>query len=215
MLKDAALKLGVNMYGLIRIAFSVALLVLVHVILYVKKVKLKKSFYIISVVVTVVLIQILFLIPFENMVYSFPTAEKAYCYYYGNKEDDIVFSLEGRGSEMVIARKAGKDSMGIMSKESEKWKIGYATQLRVLADEMCGNALVKVYKHVPSGDIYIRIMPINISELKLEDNFGTEFVTCYSGYENSFPVYYGYVEEYSDGYELSVNGEKYEIDIRK
>lgn len=160
-----------------------------------------------------VLVTVLGFIPFENMVYSFPTAEKAFCYFYSEyEEENITFSVEGENSKLIIAQNSKGGTMGIMTKSDDKWKIGYSTELKVVGEHYGKSEFATIYEHRPTGDIYICIVPTSNEELSINDDYNTEFKLCPADKENTLPAYYGYIPNLPDNYEVEINGEKVMFD---
>lgn len=202
------------MFIIFRFLIAVLIVALFAVPCYVfclKKQAGKKSWFFILVAgMAVVLLTVLFFLPFENIFYSFQSPEDVFSYKYPGTSD-IQLVIEGQESALVIGDKERETLMSYVRKEDDNWKLDVGVAHKEIATEMIENGLVLVYQYRDSHDYYIEIIDMEGTIASISDNLHSQFVS-YKGNE-FISYYYAAVTDFDENYSLTINDTKISLTL--
>ncbi len=167
------------MFGIVRLVMGFVVMLLIFLLIRKAKKKITKAHCVVTVLSCLLFAAALSFVPFENLFFSFSTAEDAYQYYYGwNYNVEQV--IENESSALVIGVQANDLSTHtclIIPKSQTAWKLGIGADIRSksLLPKAETQVLLKMYKHKKSKDTYLLIEPINQNIKNIEDALGSKF----------------------------------------
>lgn len=197
------------MFGILRILVGSLLGILVFVLV-LKFVKIQSNRRFILILIIFLLITVLGFVPFENLVYSFKSAEEVYEYYYLS-EKDVELVVEGKQSDFVVGRKNEVSTFLIVPKTSNGWKIGISLNTKKIVEKFYDGITVYIYQYKNTNDYFVTVFDIHGRKLNISDDYNTKFFL--SKYDNGFlgkpfHTYYAFVSDYNQQFSITVNGNK-------
>lgn len=143
----------------------------------------------------------------ETLFLEFSSPELAY--YYLNGFNKIHLKIDGETTTLLVCK---NDKIDIILKDSSsKWKIrkDYLSKIKSSSYKYNNNVTITNYKY--NNELYINVFIRNNNNIIIKDNRNTNFVlkkeeNLTKGYD-----YFGYIKDYSDDYEITINNEKYKI----
>lgn len=193
-------------YGLTRIIFWIAVLLIL--IKNLKKRQAKKRDFYILIIAVLILCQLSFGVPIENLILDFKTPEQVFNFTAMGEIEDIIY---GKDTCMVIY-KTGKTSheLTLILRTEKGYKIGGS--LKVHKQYLVDNISVKIFNARNTTDYYIVIFFVAKEDsINIEDNKNSIFIKNFSLEEyNQYKtiIVYTYVDNITDDYCLTVNGKK-------
>lgn len=196
------------MFGILRVLMGF----LIGFVVYLFVSKFIKTRYKIwfSIIVAILLITLLGFVPFENLVYSFKSAEDVYEYYYF-LEEEAELVIEGDQSDFVVGRKNEVSTFLIVPKTADGWKIGLGLKTKRIVDKFFNGITVHVFQYKDTNDYFITVFDINGGELNISDNYNTEFFSLKdnNGFLGKpFVTYFAHISNFNQKYSVIVNGSK-------
>lgn len=155
--------------------------------------------------ISVILVTALFAVPFENLFITFSSRDSAYSYYNSNELTHVV---DGKCSDLAISQNSKGCSISVIKRDGDGWKIGRNSDLVTVKFIANHDTTIRLLRYKNTDDYYISICTEGAASVK--DNNSTKFVQLSYVFENSnveFFDYYGYIHDYGEWYELTVNGD--------
>lgn len=193
------------MYAMIRvIIWSVVFLICV-VMVKKSKYKHKKCLYFAFFLATILLGTITCMIPFENIFITFPSSEAAFDYI---NSGTVELTVDGRNTDMVVAKKSNNNVYAIMPKSNDGWKLSIGLDTRRIVRQVSDGIIVEVYQYKYTDDYYIVVLNTNGGASKISDNQNSEFyylTEINNTLKKTFYTYYAYIYDFNDQYTLTIN----------
>ena len=163
------------MYGIIRILLGVALYFGAERIINRSKTTRKRLWAVLSAVFAMVFMVILAFIPFENLFFTFPSAESVYRYYHlGTAKIHLV--VEGEECDYVVGSVIGSDRPHMIVPKTEKgWKIGVPAKNAFDSMKVYEDIAVTIVKGMNTSDHFIHIVDMKNETCKITDRDGLTF----------------------------------------
>lgn len=149
---------------------------------------------------------------------SFPTLEAAITFQGQNmSETEMIY---GENSALVVGIKDGTTAFDVFGQEHGRWKMSNYVFSGVTECSMdCENTrdyMIVMEQHKLSGGVYIMVIDYSSTypeKKTVLDSEGTHFDTvCASSGENGNRIYFGYMEDIPQNYEVMVNKEQLKFD---
>ncbi len=191
---------------IIRLIFFCIVLIAAFLIIKKQRLKNERRNRIIAFISAMVLTTLFSLFPVENAFVSFPTAEKAYAY---NHTGKVKLTVNGNDSDFIVGEKGNTDVYAIIPKTNNRFKIGMGTDMRQVFKKTSDGISVCVYRFKETDDYYISVFDADGGETEITDNCNSvfEYTSSFnSALNKKFYTYYAFIENYNDGYSVSVNG---------
>lgn len=170
----------------------------------------KNGLYIIFIALSLILITILSLIPFENLFITFDSPESAYDYY-SIGESNVELVVEGDNCEFVVNRENDSNTYLIIPKSNNGWKIGTGLNTKRITQIISDGIVIYVYRYKDTNDYFVTILDTAGGEASISDEYGTKFLSSpkvNNSLEKVFVTYYAHIPYSELGYSITVNGEK-------
>lgn len=217
-------------FGVARIALGGIVLAFLICLIQTSKSVHKRGWYITTVIIGVILLEISSLIPIENAFVTFPSPESVVRYKYSGK---IRFSIEGESTTFVIRETdENENEVIIIPKSGEGWKLGSPWGNRMIFSSYLEGVWVSVYQYEDTEDYYICLWNTTEESLMITDNRGSQFYCMPDDDRNhildrifdkayekmhgktyeetiaecSTYSYYAYVQDFDENYLLNVDG---------
>ncbi len=202
------------MFGILRIFIGIILGAVAFLLIFkFAKTQIRKRLSIITALAVVVLITVLAFVPFENLVYSFKSAEDVYEYYYNSQEKPNLI-IEGNQTDLVVGQENDTSTLLIVPKTDSGWKIGIGSNTKRIVQKIHDGIAIYVYQYKNTNDYYVTVLDTNGGELNVTDAYNTEFYHLKNNNDflgKSFVTYYAYVSDFNSQYGVMVNGDKIEL----
>ncbi len=157
-----------------------------------------------AAIASVVLVTGLSLFPVENCFITFDSPEAAFRYYTGNS--NIVLVIDGQSSNLVIGQNGNVDTMLIIPKTTDGWKIGTGMDTQILSQVITDDAVIYLYQSKNTGDHYITVLGISDNNLDVSDSINSLFYTCKShNADQSHTTMYAAII-FDHQYHITING---------
>ena len=198
------------MYSIIRLI--IGCIFLMCSITAIKKSKLirKHILYVVFTSLSVLLIVVLALLPFENLFATFDSPKAAYEYYNLGKSN-IELIVEGDDCDLIIDRKNDSDTYLIIPKTADGWKIGVGSNTKRIVQKLSNGIVIYVYQYNDASDYFITILDTNGGESTVSDEYNTKFFSL-ERYNDSlgkiFVTYYAHIASLNPQYSVIVNDKK-------
>lgn len=194
------------MFSLLRLLIVAFILSLSIGIIHRSKITKKRKHIITAVVLSVILVTVSAMIPFENAFISFSSAEESYRYVNKNV-DDIKLVVNGENSAFVIGDDDGSNIILIVPKTSDGWKIGMGIDTKRVIEKFVDTVVIYIYQFKDTTDYYVQVMDVNGSRLNITDSKSSDFLSI----EKQSPIttiyqYYAFIRELDSDYTISING---------
>ena len=197
------------MFGIIRLIIGCVILIYSSMVIKKSKMTCKWVFYAIFATISMVLVVVLSLIPFENAFVTFDSPKAAYEYVLGRSNIKLI--VEGNNSDLVIDRNNDTDRYMILPKSADGWKIGIGVNTKKVVQKISDGIIVYVYQYKNTNDYFITIFDSNGGEAQISADFDTVFYALenedhFSG--KKYVTYYAYIPDFQSKYSVVVNGNK-------
>jgi hypothetical protein len=196
------------LYRLINYPLIVALCALGVFVLRKIKTKRKKVISVFSVLWCVLIVALISVFPIENIFVTFDSPEKVVSYTKSLKTIEVI---EGKESCVAISKTdASSYTYTFVLKEGSGYKIAYYFSVQQLERIHDSHGSFTVYKVRGTQDYYISCFTADsISELEVYDE-NDRRIDCET-YEIINIMSWIYLNDYSDGCYIMLNGEKIEL----
>ncbi len=195
------------MYAVVRIFLGIA--IYIGLIFILSKLKpAKKQHMALSMVLLVVIIMVLYFIPFENLFVTFSSPEAAYKYAkYG--ESNIALIVPGDECDLVIDKRGDSSyELDYISKNNDGWKLSIGIDSKTVFQKHHNGVTIEILRYKNSQDYFIDVSGLQSESLDLSDNLNSEFLCLQRGSTNLTPcIYYAHISGFDESYKLFVNGE--------
>lgn len=201
------------MFGFIRLIIGCLLWIFAFCIIRKTTLVHKRRYYIISAMITVVLVSVSAFVPLENAFLTFDSPESAYSYYnFGNTEVKLVVS--GQDSDLVIGDKNNSDVYLIVPKTTDGWKVGIGIDTKRVSQKTVNGVVVYVYQYQDTNDYFVTVLDANGEILTITDSRKSSFLSLV--HENdtlgkNFASFYANVPDLDRAYWLDINGKTVSI----
>lgn len=197
------------MFGLIRTITGLIFAIIYSYAVRKSKMKNKRKRAFLISLFTVILITVLAFYPIENSIITFSSPEKAYSYFYPEKDVELV--VNGNETDFVSGYNHGSRSFLILPKTEKGWKTAAGFDLKTVCNKRIdGITVATIYKHRNFDDLYVVISGVEGNENEISDNAASEFHSIkYSDSENYFGNYYMYfahINNRNKPYCITING---------
>lgn len=158
-----------------------------------------------SFVMSVALICMLTLFPFENAFATFSSPENAFRY---SNFGTIQQVVGGQKADFVVAKNGEKSIYAIFPKTDKGWKLSRWLDLELTTSVITEETTVSVYRYKNTEDYYVTVFGNNGGVLSVSDSRNSEFVSlaCANAALNqTFYTYFAYVSSLDRYYVLTVN----------
>ena len=203
------------MYSIIRTIIFIIILIIFLVIYKRKKTTMKRNTTIIFVIIWGVILSLSYFLPVENIFYVFREPEDVFKYKCRGEITDI---MEGNHSAMILYRDRNENLFEMIPRNKEGWKIGTYFSYKKVLSTQCDLTIVTIYNCKNSNDYYIIIMDLFVHQSEnqsiITDNINTEFNNFSKNIQNTDMkdiIYYGYTNQFTEDYKLTINGKTYEF----
>ena len=169
--------------------------------------------YIISIVLSAVLVAALAFLPFENLYTTFETPEEAYEYFNFGKSD-IQLVVKGTKSDLIIDNKNGTNRYLIIPKSGDGWKIGIGANTRRVIQKLHNGIVIYVYQYKATDDFFITVLDTNGGSAIIADSYNSEFYAIEKinhTIGKVFVTYYAHISGWDNQYWISINDTKIEF----
>ncbi len=199
------------MYGIVRLLIGFVLILVATVLInkLAKEQQKKRLKYIASGGV-VLFITLLGLVPFENGIYTFKSAEDVYKYYHF-AEEKVEFVIEGEQSDLV----QGGSRFLIVPKTADGWKIGNGSNAKLVAYTSSEGMVVTVYRYKNTKDYFVMVTDLNGNSTTVSDAYNTKFYSVKRGGDTpgqTIVTHYAHITDLAPPYSVIVNGDK-KVDV--
>ncbi len=145
----------------------------------------------------------------ETVLFSFPSAEASY-HYSNLLEPAASCVVEGHACDLVVCAEGDpqKATFWAVPKTEKGWQLGGSWDLEAIPVKRHGDVRINVYRHVPSGDVFVAVHTRSGQPVELSDSKNSTFLTLNgSTASTDYVSYYTYVPDYEKGYRVVVNGD--------
>lgn len=166
--------------------------------------------YVVCTSISVALIVVLSILPFENLFVTFGSPKESYEYYIGGKSN-IELVVEGNKCDFVIDRKNDSDTHLIIPKSEDGWKVGIGLNTKIIKQKFSNGITIDVYQYQNTSDYFITILDTNGGESTVSDDYGTKFYSLKKNNDSlgkTFITYYAHIPNFNSKYYVIVNGNK-------
>lgn len=194
---------------IIRAAFAIIIPIVICLIL--RKTRLRSRWIVIIFCASLMLTIGLALTPIEKAVLTFPSPEESYRY---NNVGDVLAVVTGNESALIIGNQGDTDTLVIVPKLGEKWKLSTSIDIRCVYQTVSEGISISIYQYKKTKDFYISVLDTNGGATAISDNLGSQFKAIEKENEalaKVFYTYYAYIDTYDNAYELTVNGRNISI----
>lgn len=195
------------MYTIIRLIIGGAILAVLLVLISKFAVRRKILLRVFAFLFSVALVTALNFLPFENLFYTFDSAEASYEYtYFGKSNVKVV--VEGDKCDLVVDRvKRNSNTHLIVPKTEKGWKIGRGIDSRTVSYYFSDSVSVDVYRYKNTNDYFICAHGADDKALDISDNRNSEIHSLTSWDDDSnYERYYWHVSDLDSTYKLVING---------
>ena len=194
------------MFLIIRIIVVVTLILSCLLIKRKAKIENKRRLYVILFVVIFILIELISVFPIENLFYTFDSPKEVLDYTLPNSYE-LKLVVEGKHSDLAVAKNGNTESLYVIPKTSEGWKIYTAFDGQQVAIAPMRESSVRVFKNKDSNDFYVRIGNSSKKKLKITDSYNSEFQVVEKEIPNFGVVvdYYAYIPDFDSKYKISID----------
>ena len=196
-------------YGIIRIVIFVFICT-IFIKLIQKHSKTKKKFFnVMAIVISMLLLFMSFEVPIENLFVTFKTPEDVFKY---SRIGTVKYIIEGKESCMMIYSQNNDNlstSTIIIPKGNNGYKIGTSNSYRLAYMNSYTKGSIMILNFNDSLDFYAVITGQKTNpKVEISDNQRSIFKIQENG---DWLDAYAYINDFSDKYILSINGEEIEI----
>ena len=199
------------MYNIIRLIIGGIILACLCIVIKKSKAIRKRMLYIVSTVLSMVLAIVLMFVPFENLFVTFDSPKAAYEYYILGKSN-IELIVEGDACDFIVDRKSDVDSILIIPKTADGWKIGIGLNTKRIVDKLSNGISLSVYQYKDTNDYFLTVFDTNGGESTILDENNTEFIPLEERHVDplgrTFVSYYAHMTDFNPKDVVVVNGNK-------
>lgn len=198
------------MFNIIRLIIGCVFLGCSIIVIKKSKANCKRARYVVFTSISVALIAILTILPFENLFITFNSPKAAYEYFIFGKSN-IELVVEGNNCDFIIDRKNDTETYLIIPKTADGWKIGIGLNTRRIVQKLSNGITVYVYQYKNTRDYFITILDTNGGESTVSDDYNTKFYSLERNNDSlgkTFVTYYAHISSLNPQYSVIVNGNK-------
>ena len=195
------------MYSVIRLIISCIFLVCSITIIKKSKAIRKHILYIVFAILSMWLVVVLMLLPFENLFITFDSPEAAYEYFNLGKSN-IELIVEGNDCDFIIDCKNGSDTYLIVPKTEDGWKLGIGSNTKRILQKLSNGIVLYVYQYKNTSEYFITIFDTNGKEADISDEYNTKFFSLERDNDSlgkTFITYYAHITNLNPQYSIMVN----------
>ncbi len=200
------------MYAIIRCIF--ALIIAALCLLFIKK--SKKERITLAIIAALAAAMVSSFIPIENTFVTFSSPEDACKYVYFNS-NKIALTVDGNESSLMVLRSGNTYNYIIVPKSGDGWKLdsGMATGLNsktrfVDVIRPSDEYTIEILGYAGTTEYYIEVTGHYSGISSISDSLGSDFYHLVSN-SGAYHTYYAYINGYGEDYELTLNGETYNL----
>ena len=197
------------MFSIIRLIIGCIFLMASVIVIQAKPIR-KRIQYIVSALVSVVLMVMLAFFPFENYFVTFHSPTESYEYYIWGKSN-IVLVVEGNNCDFIVNREKEHDTYLIIPKTTDGWKIGIGLNTKRIVQKNSNGIIVNIYQYKNTNDYYITVFNTEGGELNVSDSYNTQFYSLEKNNNSlgkKFITYYAHIFDFNPQYNIHVDGNK-------
>lgn len=195
------------MFGLIRTIIFLIFEITGSLAVRKSKIKNKRKWAVFISLFTFILITVSAFFPIENSVITFSSPEKAYSYFYPEKDVELI--VNGNETDFVSGHNHDSHSYLILPKTDKGWKTAAGFDLKTVCNKRIdGITVATIYKHRNYDDLYVVISGVEGSQNQISDNAGSEFYSI--KYEDpwDYYFYFAHINNSDKPYCVNINGEE-------
>lgn len=193
------------MYGIIR-THIIMFLAIIGIIIIKRFFGNQKKLYIVMSVFLIILRIVSSFLPFENLFTTFDSPEAAYTYQISK---DVIKTIDGEASTLVIGAKRNTREILIIPKIDEKhWKIGRPGESKEVGYINLGNIGISLYRYKNTSDYYIAVDCLKTDSFTISDSENSEFVFIEKAIDTTDLTIlscYAYIPNFSKEYSVTIN----------
>lgn len=156
----------------------------------------------IAMFIVIVFSTLLYMIPLENLFFTFETPEKAFNYI---NFEEVAAIVDGKDSTMVIGEKGERDYVSlIIPKSLEGWKLGRGIDTKLKEQSVYNGMAINIYQYNKSDDYFIAVFNLKGGNLEIKDSCDSFFVSI----GDDETVYFANIVQY-EGYWININGQQF------
>ena len=170
------------------------------------KITHKRISFMVSVILSVLLVTVLSFAPVENLFITFDSPQKAYNYRHA-WEATVETVVPGEQCDLVVGiRKDDAYVIELLPKTDEGWKIGTEpiSKSIVLLNGNKGVSL-RAYRYMDTDEYFIRALIRDGRKAEIMDSENSEF---FSTEANGYITYYAHISSFNESSWIGVNGNK-------
>ena len=198
------------MYAIVRMILASLLGGLAIIILEKFTALRKRVVYTVAISISMLFCIALVFWPFENLFVTFDSPDAAY-EYFNPGNSNIVLTIEGDACDFVIDRKDNSDSILMIPKNQNGWKVGIGSNTKRITHQASNGIIISVYQYKNTNDYFITILDTEGGESIISDDYDTVFYPLEEKNEflgEIFVTYYAHVSNFDSQYSVVVNGSK-------
>lgn len=196
------------MYGIVRIAIVLSILIFVIILINKSKKIHKFRYYITGVVLSVVLVTVLAFIPFENLFVTFDSPKDVYRYV-NLGADDVELIVDGSKSDFVVGEENNSNTYLIVPKTTDGWKVATGFNTNKIIKKVADEITIDIYQYKNTDDYFIVVFNANGGESQITDSCNSKFYSLkdtYSSSDKTYFTYYAHIKDFDSQYSINVNG---------
>ena len=136
-------------------------------------------------------------------------ADNAFCFIPGRNVGKVNLTVSGEQTDLVVAQKGNANSLLIIPKSEDGWKIGIGVYTKSAFYTASNGATVRVYRYKNSSDYYVEVLDSAGDKAEVTDNCNSEFHSVErfnTALDKNCYTYYAYVSNLDDTYTVLVDG---------
>ena len=203
------------MFNIVRLGLGCILLLCIIFVSLKTRLLQKRSKLFTVIILFITLLSASYLVPFENVLFSFPSPESAFGYYNGDKYS-IEFVVKGINSDLVIGDNNGTYTSQIIPKKKEMWKLPSPLSQESVYIDMLEGASIEILFYKDTEEYYISVLDMNGLHSSISDSIGTTFFdmeVINNLFDEGYVMHYGYRQNIPNDYSLYIDGHNYQITI--
>ncbi len=162
------------------------------------------------VCISLLLVIILCLFPFENLLFVFDSPGDAYKYIKNSSSIDLL--IKGNHCDFIVDENKGSITHLIIPKTPDGYKIDTGYNTKIVSQKVKDNMIMYVYNYRDTKDYFVVVFNTGGKILNIEDQFESKFESL-NYYNNSlkcdFFTYYAHISKYDTDYRVRINGDVY------
>ncbi len=194
------------LFNIVRFSFCGIAFLFAVILIRKSHMRRKRTWTIIAFIAAVVVLTASALIPVENAFLSFASPEAAYRY---NHSGAVMLEINGEKTTFLVGEKGDTYEYAIIPKAKDGWKLGVGSDVDRVVQTVSNGITVQVYQYKKTGEHYIVVQDTNGGASSISDTQNSEFLhleKTNSVLNKVFFTYYAFINDFGDGYALTVNG---------